>query len=202
MNLLYMISVLLVGAIIVVTAIFFMVRAHYKQKYKSVVNDLEDQSSKNAPKHSRQEPTDDVVEKPQSRMRKLHHRHHLIEHKENDGWNTLSDSELFNKLTSIIRDRKLFLTQKFGRNEVVELFGLTNRRVGAAFSQGGTSLPEFVRECRLEYAQHLMAEHPELSLADVAASSGFSYITTFSADFKNKFGVSPTQYRQQMTTQM
>ncbi len=199
MNLLYIISVLLVIAIIVLTATFFMVRAYYKQKYISFVNDSEDQFAKNVQNNSRQEPTDDIVKNPQPRIRKLYHED-IIEHKENDRWNTLSDLELFNELTSIIRDRKLFLTQKFGRNEVVEIFGLTNRRIGAAFSLGGTSLPEFIRECRLEYAQHLMNEHPELSLADVASSSGFSYTTTFCADFKNKFGMSPTQYRQQMTT--
>ena len=109
-----------------------------------------------------------------------------------------ADIELFKQLTDVICKEKLFLTPKFGRKELVERFHLSSRRVSTVFSAAGTSVPEYFRECRLEHARQLMLERPDLTLAEIATASGFIHASTFTVDFRNKYGTSPTQYREEM----
>ena len=76
-------------------------------------------------------------------------------------------------------------------------FHVSSKRVSSAFSAAGTSVPEFVRECRLEHARQLMVERPDMTLVEIATVSGFVHASTFTVDFKNKYGVSPTKYREE-----
>ena len=110
-----------------------------------------------------------------------------------------TDGELYKQLTDAIRNEQLYTVPKFGRKELVERFHLSSKRVSTAFSMAGTSVPEFIRECRLEHARQLMDERPEMTLAEIAAASGFVHASTFTTDFKNKYGVSPTKYREMKT---
>lgn len=103
----------------------------------------------------------------------------------------------YEHITEVIREEKLFLTPGLGRKELVQRFGLTNRQIGALFSEAGTSVPEFIRDCRLEYAKNLIAERPDLTFSEIADASGFLHVTTFNVDFKNKNGLTPSQYKEQ-----
>ena len=107
-----------------------------------------------------------------------------------------ADKQLFAQLSEAIRREKLFTDSNFGRQTLVDRFHLTERRIGAAFSQAG-SLPDFIRELRLEYACQLLTEHPEMSIGDVATASGFSSLSVFSREFKRKLEVTPSYYREQ-----
>ena len=59
------------------------------------------------------------------------------------------DEKLFRQLTETIRNEQLYTVPKFGRTELVERFHLSSKRISTAFSKGGTSVPEFIRDCRL-----------------------------------------------------
>lgn len=106
-------------------------------------------------------------------------------------------ADSYTRITRAICEEKLFLNHELGRRELVSRFGLTNRQIGALFSEAGTSLPEFIRDCRLEYARNLIASRPDLTFSEIAAASGFLHASTFNVDFKNKYGVTPTQFRAQ-----
>ena len=110
-----------------------------------------------------------------------------------------SDEQLFKQLSEAIRRERLFTNPNFGRQMLIDRFHVTERRIGAAFAHAG-SLPDFIRELRLEYACQLLAEHPEMSISDVATASGFSSLSVFSREFKRKLEVSPSFYREQMAT--
>ena len=80
----------------------------------------------------------------------------------------------------------------------MEQFSLSAARIGGAFVRGGgMGLPEFVRNCRLDYACRLMVERPELSFTEVGEAAGFTRTTTFYHDFKARFGMPPAEYRAQ-----
>ena len=113
----------------------------------------------------------------------------------------LDDEQLFDYLSNIVRNEELFLNPNFGRQVLIDRFHLTDRRVGAAFAHGGShnSLPDFIRDLRLEYACQLMTNNPTMSISDVATASGFSNLTVFGRDFKRKYEVTPTYFRSQMT---
>ncbi len=201
MDYLGLLVLLIVIVSVAVTIAFVIVRAYYMRKYapyiqklKSNLKEAEEQSSDmpsaddvSAQPSEQAAPSPDVA-KPAPVMNEFNR------------ISALTDQELYKELTTTIRDKQMFLKQKFGRNDVVKHFGLTNHRVGAAFSAEGTSLPEFVRQCRLEHAIHLMSDHPEMPITEVAFSCGFNYTSTFNADFKKQFGLSPSQYRMENLT--
>ena len=108
----------------------------------------------------------------------------------------------FKKLTDAIRDEQLYTTPKFGRKDLMRRFHMTGKRISTVFSTAGTSVPEFIRECRLEHARQLMVERPDMTLVEIATASGFVHASTFTVDFKNKYGVSPTKYREQARSEM
>ena len=113
---------------------------------------------------------------------------------------TLDDKQLFDYLSDVIRSEELFLNSNFGRQVLMDRFHLTDRRVGAAFAHADScsSLPDFIRDLRLEYACQLFTDHPDMSISDVATASGFSNLTVFGRDFKRKYEVTPTYFRSQM----
>ncbi len=113
----------------------------------------------------------------------------------------MSDEELFKFLRQTIKQEQLFLDPNLDRSKIGRMFLLSNKRVGSAFAQGSeySSLADFIRDCRLDYSCQLLVMYPDLSIKEVASKSGFNYASTFSTDFKNKFSLSPTQYRRMQT---
>ena len=108
----------------------------------------------------------------------------------------MTDEELFQYLTKIIKEQELYRWPDFNRSAVMQHFSLSAARVGAAFVQGGgQSLPEFVRNCRLDHACRLMVEQPTMSFVEVGNDSGYQRTTTFYHDFKARFGMTPAEYR-------
>ena len=108
----------------------------------------------------------------------------------------MTDEELFQYITKVIREQELYRWPDFNRAAVMKHFSLSAARVGAAFAQGGgQSLPEFVRNCRLDYACRLIVEQPTMSFVEVGNDSGYQHTTTFYHDFKARFGMTPAEYR-------
>lgn len=111
----------------------------------------------------------------------------------------LTDEELFKQINEIVRSEKLYLDPMFERQTLVDRLHISKNRIGAAFTQGSSysSMSDFIRDLRLEYACQLLANRPDMTISDIAAASGFSSSTVFGRDFKNKYEVSPSYYRQQ-----
>ena len=111
-----------------------------------------------------------------------------------------SDSVLYQKLREVILREQLYLNPMLGRQTLVERFNLPKERIGAAFSKGSPfkSLIDFLTDCRLPYAAKLLTEQPDLPIADVARQSGFSSADTFGRNFKQKYALTPTQFREQV----
>ena len=108
----------------------------------------------------------------------------------------MTDEELFQYITKVIREQELYRWSDFNRAAVMKHFSLSAARVGAAFAKGGgQSLPEFVRNCRLDHACRLMVEQPTMSYVEVSYASGYQHVTTFYHDFKARFGMAPAEYR-------
>ena len=81
---------------------------------------------------------------------------------------------------------------------MVDRFGLSKERIGAAFAKGSPykSLIEFLTDCRLPYAAKLLSSRSDLSIAEVARESGFPSADTFGRNFKQKYALTPTQFRE------
>lgn len=60
--------------------------------------------------------------------------------------------------------------------------------------EGNTTIKARIIKTRLEKAKHLLS-HTQISITDIAFACGFLDSNYFSTAFKNKYGVSPKQYR-------
>lgn len=111
----------------------------------------------------------------------------------------MTDAELFDYISDVVRHEQLFLRPVCDRQTLVERFHLSEKRIGAAFSKGSSygSVSNFVRNARLEYACQLLRKSTTMSIADVAAASGFPSYPRFAMDFKATYSISPTEYRRQ-----
>ena len=107
------------------------------------------------------------------------------------------DRELFERLHHTIVERQLFLDPNFSRDTFMEL-GLLNRNKAARLLKlyAGTNLSGYINALRLEYAEKLIQEHPELQIKVVALESGFSNVRTFYRLFWEKNGVTPSEYKE------
>ena len=107
-----------------------------------------------------------------------------------------AEERLYEQVTRVIAEERLYLKPGFGRTDIVERFGISAHRAGMIFSKRQTSIPEFVRNCRLDYAFQKMADEPDASLADIATAAGFIHLSTFIRDFKDRYGMTPARYRE------
>lgn len=114
----------------------------------------------------------------------------------------MTDAELFDYISDVVRGEQLFLRPVCDRQLLVERFHLSEKRIGAAFSRGSSygSVSNFVRNARLEHACQLLRKSPNMPIADIAAASGFPSYSRFAMDFKAAYSISPTEYRRQSRT--
>ena len=110
---------------------------------------------------------------------------------------SMTNEQLFLQISQAIISQQLYLQPLFDRESAATYFGISSRRIGTAFTQGSPykSLPDFIRECRLKHACRLLRDST-MSIADIAAASGFSRTTTFNHDFKVKYELSPSKFRE------
>ena len=92
---------------------------------------------------------------------------------------------------------RLFLDSNFDRQTVMDRFQLSKERVGTAFSKGSqyAKLTDYTQELRLEYSTLLMSTNPEKSVSQIALDCGFSSLAYYSRCFRQRFGMSPTEFR-------
>lgn len=111
---------------------------------------------------------------------------------------SLSDSELFDYIRKVVSEENLHLDPQFGRDQLVERLRLSKERIGAAFAQGSQygNISNFLNDARLFHSTKLLTEHPEMPIAEVALASGFTNRVTFSRNFKERFAMTPSEFRE------
>lgn len=107
--------------------------------------------------------------------------------------------ELFNLIDGIIRREKLYANESLQRQDILDRFDISRRTLSdlLAVHAGGQSFPAYINAIRMEDAVRLLREEPEMSLTDIAKNVGFTP-PTFRDQFKRQFGMTPTEYRQNL----
>lgn len=57
-------------------------------------------------------------------------------------------------------------------------------------------------EMRLIHGAKLLIEHPDMSISDVATDSGFASNITFAHNFKERYAISPSNFREEKRAQL
>lgn len=104
---------------------------------------------------------------------------------------------LFKPFDEEVRRQKLYLDYQLGRDEYMKLMKVDKNRFGGILKEcAGTNLNGYLNSLRLEHAIHLMKEHPELTIAEIATQCAIPGTSTFFRLFKEKYGMSPNEFRQ------
>ena len=78
--------------------------------------------------------------------------------------------------------------------ELARKFGVNKNKLNSDFRQVfGTSVFEYLRNCRLEYARDLL-ECKHMSISEVAYEVGYEHARNFTRAFKNHFGTNPKDH--------
>lgn len=94
-------------------------------------------------------------------------------------------------------ERTLDKGRRVGINEVAERLYTSRSKLCATFkAQTGESLGAYIRRCRMERAQDLLADNA-LTIAQVAERLGYPQQAAFAQAFKQHTGTTPTTWRSQ-----
>ena len=111
--------------------------------------------------------------------------------------NTLTDEQLFQHINDVIVRERLFLDSRFERQTIMDRFQLSKERVGAIFAKGSqyAKLTDYTQKLRLEYSTILLSDNPDKSISQVADESGFSSYSYYCKCFRQRFGMTPSEFR-------
>lgn len=103
---------------------------------------------------------------------------------------------LFDKLDRIIEEEKLYLDPDITRERLIKEIHISKN----AFAQliqtyTGTNFSGYINSKRLEYSIRLLRKYDTYTVEAVAMDSGFSNSRNFYRIFREKFGMTPSEYR-------
>jgi len=108
--------------------------------------------------------------------------------------------EAYDKITSLVQLKKLFLNADFDRDQLIKVSGYEKNRLSAIISKSsGTNIPGYINRMRVEYAAQMLKDNPDSTVQSVAVASGFVSQTTFIRAFKNVFGMTPSDFKLSLT---
>lgn len=105
-------------------------------------------------------------------------------------------TDLMTQMSSLIEEEKLYLRKNLRISDVASELATNKTYVSAILnSLSGEKFTSLITRHRIEYAQRLMREHPDMLLDDVADESGFSSRTSFFRNFKALTGMTPQEWK-------
>ena len=109
------------------------------------------------------------------------------------------DPALFRTIDRTIREERLYTNPNLQRQDILDRFDISRRTLSDLLSAyaDGQSFTAYINTMRLQDAVSLLKEEPEMSLTDIAVHVGFT-LATFRDQFKRQFGMTPTEYRQNL----
>ena len=109
------------------------------------------------------------------------------------------DPKLFRVIDRIIHEEMLYTNPNLQRQDILDRFGISRRTLNDILTTyaDGQSFTAYINAMRLHDAVHLLHEEPEMSLTDIAENVGLTP-ATFRDQFKRQFGMTPTEYRQNL----
>ena len=110
----------------------------------------------------------------------------------------MTDEQLMGRIDAQIESLGLYRNPNVTLKEIAQALGLTQRRITLAIKsrRGDNTLAEYLNTKRLLEGCRLLVEQPNWTVDAVAHEAGFGGTTTFRTIFRNRFGMSPKQYRE------
>jgi len=134
--------------------------------------------------------------------RLMHYRHIVIQNGDKEEIEeekqdiTKEEYQLFKDIDKRIMKERLFADPNFGRDELMRLFGVDKNTLPSIIQRyTHHNVPGYINTKRMEYAVYLIKNHPEYTLGAIAEACGIKSPATFIRNFKNVYGMTPSEYR-------
>ena len=110
----------------------------------------------------------------------------------------MTDEQLMGWIDAQIESLGLYKNPNVTLKEIAQALGLTQRRIIQVIKnrREDNTLAEYLNTKRLLEGCRLLVEQPNWTVDAVAHEAGFGGTTTFRTIFRNRFGMSPKQYRE------
>lgn len=110
----------------------------------------------------------------------------------------MTDEQLMHWVDAQIESLGLYRNPNVTLKEIAKALGLTQRRITQVIKtrREDNTLAEYLNTKRLLEGCRLLVERPNWTIDAVAHEAGFGGTTTFRTIFRNRFGMSPKQYRE------
>ncbi len=107
------------------------------------------------------------------------------------------DRRLFVEMDMQVTRDQLFLKPGLGRDDLMRLIGVDKNRFGKMMNKysDASNTSVYINTKRVEFGARLLLEHPEYTIATIAAESGFNNTMTFNRSFKEIYNMTPSEYR-------
>jgi len=108
------------------------------------------------------------------------------------------DDIFFGRLTVLMKEQQLYTNSEISRQEIAEQIGLSDRRLHDCVKNNtGMGFTEYINNLRLSHSRELLSRLNEnLTIEAIALDSGFNSRITFYRLFREKYGLSPKQFKQ------
>ncbi len=117
-----------------------------------------------------------------------------------DSRTALLNQKLFNELERVMEEKKLYLDPEISRDALLRQVHIS-KNVFAQLIQtfAGTNFNGYINNKRLDHSISLLKDYNSYTIEAVAADSGFNNVRSFYRTFKNKYGMTPSEYRDTFT---
>lgn len=108
-----------------------------------------------------------------------------------------NDKILFQKIENEILKNNLFLKPGFSREDIIKKINVPKNKFAKLFKEyAGINFPRYINDLRLEFAAKKLIELPHYTIGAISEMSGISTVQTFHRLFYEKFGMTPSEFRE------
>ena len=110
-------------------------------------------------------------------------------------------SDLFRRLEKLMREKAVYTNPNLTRRMLADALQTNENYLYLAIKEAcdGETVTDYINDHRLEHAKRLLCETTDAKIESIAIDSGFRLRQTFYRLFKKHFGMTPVEYREQMT---
>ena len=113
----------------------------------------------------------------------------------------LNDEMLFRRAEKVILSHELYLRDNMSRSVLDDYVHIPKNKLALIFREfTGMTFPNYINSLRLKRAAEILIEHPTHTIESVANDCGIPVAQTFYRLFRDKYGMTPTEYRRKQKT--
>ncbi len=106
---------------------------------------------------------------------------------------------VFEQISYLVKDKKLYLDNQLSRDMILNEISIS-KTVFARVIQAktGANFISYVNELRINHSIKLLKQYPNYTIESIAMDSGFNNVRSYYRVFKERFDMSPAEYRKAM----